>query len=127
MQLLKLITISIIFLLILFFMRTMFSITTGIEEWINTAVSLSFAVLVGWYSWRWLSGKSIGVAAAVLSGALILGGFGFVFGFLVPMLIMRDAQQAATVGIFIASPLGMLLGAVVGYIIATRQKQSINR
>jgi membrane protein DedA with SNARE-associated domain len=40
---------------------------------------------------------------------------------------MRDAQQAATVGIFIASPLGMLLGAVVGYIIAARQKQSINR
>ncbi|MCC6923905.1 MAG: multidrug ABC transporter permease [Nitrosomonas sp.] len=126
-QLLKLITISLIFLLVLFFMRTMFSITTSLEEWINTAISLSSAVLVSWYSWRWLSGKNIGMAAAVFSGALILGGFGFVFGFFGPMLITRDTQQAATVGIFIASPLGMLLGAVVGYIVAARQKQPMSR
>jgi hypothetical protein len=84
-------------------------------------------VLVSWYSWRWLSGKNIGMAAAVFSGALILGGFGFVFGFFGPMLITRDTQQAATVGIFIASPLGMLLGAVVGYIVAARQKQPMSR
>lgn len=127
MQLLKLITISIIFLLVLFFMKTMLSITTDLEEWINTTVSLSFAALASWHSWRWFSGNTIGLAAAVFSGALILGGFGFVFGFFGPMLITRDTQQAATIGIFIASPLGMLLGAVAGYILVSRQKQSVNR
>jgi MFS family permease len=126
-QLLKLTSISIIFLLVLFFIKTILAITTGLAEWINTAISLSFAVLVSWFSWRWLSGKNIGIAAAVLSGALILGGFGFVFGFFGPMLITRDTQQAATIGIFIASPLGLLLGAVAGYILVSRQKQSADR
>jgi hypothetical protein len=127
MQLLKLTTISIIFLLVLFFIKTILAITTGLAEWINTATSLSFAVLVSWFSWRWFSGKNIGITAAVMSGALILGGFGFVFGFFGSMLITRDTQQAATIGIFIASPLGMLLGAVAGYILISRQKQSISR
>ncbi|MDC8444730.1 MAG: multidrug ABC transporter permease [Nitrosomonas sp.] len=108
-------------------MKTMLSITTDLEEWINTTVSLSFAALASWHSWRWFSGNTIGLAAAVFSGALILGGFGFVFGFFGPMLITRDTQQAATIGIFIASPLGMLLGAVAGYILVSRQKQSVSR
>ncbi|MCP5245967.1 MAG: multidrug ABC transporter permease [Burkholderiales bacterium] len=126
-QLLKLITISIVFLLVLIFTRTILLITAGFEVWINTAVSLSLAALASWYSWRWFSGKKIGIAAAVLSGSLILGGFGFVFGFFGLMLITRDTQQAATIGIFIASPLGMLLGAVAGYILVSGQKQSISR
>jgi len=124
MQLIKLTTISIIFLLVLFFIKTIFAITTGLAEWVNTATSLSFAVLVSWFSWRWLSGKNVGITATVLSGSLIMGGFGFVFGFFGPMLITRDTQQAVTIGIFIASPLGMLLGAVAGYTLVSRKNNN---
>lgn len=53
-----------------------------------------------------------------------MGGFGFVFGFFGPMLITRDTQQAVTIGIFIASPLGMLLGAVAGYTLVSRKNNN---
>lgn len=66
-------------------------------------------------------GEKIGMAAAVVSGILILGSFGFVFGFFGLMFVMRDVQQATAIGILIASPLGMLLGGVSGYILASRQ------
>lgn len=119
--LLKIATVLIIFLTVLFSIKTIFSITTGFEEWMNTAVSLSFAALVSGYLWQWLFGEKIGMAAAVVSGILILGSFGFVFGFFGLMFVMRDVQQATAIGILIASPLGMLLGGVSGYILASRQ------
>ncbi|MCB1937276.1 MAG: hypothetical protein KDF59_15185 [Nitrosomonas sp.] len=57
-----------------------------------------------------------------MCGSLILGGIGFIFGFFGPMLIVQDTQRAATFGILIASPLGMVAGAVAGYLLKSRQK-----
>jgi len=122
MQFLKIISTFIVFLVVSFFIKTVFSIITGLEGWISSFLSLCFAMLVCWYVWKWFSGKSIGLPAAILSGSLILGGFGFIFGFFGPMLIAQDTQQAATIGILFASPLGMILGAIAGYRLVSRQK-----
>jgi len=102
MQFLKIISTIIVFLVVSFFIKTVFSIITGLEGWISSFLSLCFAMLVCWYVWKWFSGKSIGLPAAILSG--------------------QDTQQAATIGILFASPLGMILGAIAGYRLVSRQK-----
>ena len=119
---LKLISVIIVFLIVVLFIKTIFSIITGLESWLINVLSLGCAALTGWYTWCGLSGKNMGVAAAILSGALILGGFGFIFGFLGPMLVLQNSQQATTIGVFVASPLGVVLGAIAGFFLATRKK-----
>lgn len=119
---LKLTSVVIVFLIVLLFIKTIFSIITGLESGLINVLSLGLAALTGWYSWCGLSGKNIGIAAAMLSGALILGGFGFIFGFLGPMLVAQNSQQATTIGVFVASPLGVVFGAITGFFLATRKK-----
>ena len=82
------------------------------------------AYLAGRWIWRSLgpvdphsgkgeSGGSV-VAASVVTGALLLGGIGFVGGFFGPMLLAPQANQGPMLGIFITGPGGVVLGAVAG-------------
>ena len=57
-------------------------------------------------------GASIARNAAL--GALILGGVGFLSGFLGPIALSPDANQGPLLGIFITGPGGALLGVLVG-------------
>jgi hypothetical protein len=43
---------------------------------------------------------------------LIVGGFGFLIGFVGPMIYAPDANQGPLLGIFVTGPLGFLLGGV---------------
>jgi hypothetical protein len=54
--------------------------------------------------------------AAVLRGALIVGGIGFCGGFFGPRVFAPDANQGPLLGIFITGPLGVLLGAIGGFV-----------
>ena len=56
----------------------------------------------------------------------MLGGLGFIIGFLVPMILAKDTGQEPLVGIFITAPLGVILGAMSGYIYATKQNKSVS-
>ena len=49
---------------------------------------------------------------------LILGGIGFVGGFVGPMLFTPEANQGPMLGIFITGPLGFMLGAFMGAFVA---------
>ena len=53
-----------------------------------------------------------------LLGAIILGGIGFVAGFVGPIIFTPEANQGPLLGIFITGPLGFILGAVLGAVVA---------
>lgn len=120
-QILKPIVSFLTFLVVLFFIATMLIIATELPEWASAAIALSAAMLVGYYSWKLVNGDRIGTGMAVLCGALILGGFGFIIGFLGPMIVAKDTSQGPLAGIFIAVPVGVILGAIGGYIFASKQ------
>ncbi len=121
-QLLKITCSLLLFAIVLFFIQTILLITTELPDWIGAVLSISCATCAGWYSWQLLSGKKTGIVAAILTGALILGALGFIFGFFGPMLVAQDTQQAAFIGIFVTSPIGIVLGAIGGYLLASRRK-----
>src|SRR5258708_7762025 len=54
-------------------------------------------------------------------GAVVLGGIGFCAGFLGPMLLWPESNQGPLLGIFVAGPLGVVVGAVCGYVHNIRQ------
>ncbi|MBS0268946.1 MAG: hypothetical protein JSS54_08195 [Proteobacteria bacterium] len=50
--------------------------------------------------------------------ALILGIVGFLGGFLGPMILTPEANQGPMLGIFITGPLGVVAGAIAGFVLA---------
>ena len=50
----------------------------------------------------------------ILGPALILGGIGFVGGFVGPIILTPDANQGPLLGIFITGPLGFIIGLAYG-------------
>lgn len=123
-QILRPVIVLLMFLIVLFFIRTILSITTEYPGWLSTTFSLACAALAGWYTWKLVSGERVGVSVSVISGALMLGGLCFTVGFLGPMAFVKDTSQGPLIGIFIAAPLGVIMGAIGGYVYASRQKAS---
>lgn len=74
------------------------------------------------FTWKLIAGKKINTLVAVIGGALILGGLFFTLGFLGPMVIAKDTNQGPMIGIFIAAPLGIILGGIGGYVYVSQQK-----
>lgn len=112
------------FLVVLFFIATILIISTELPEWGSAAIALTAAIWVGYNTWRLVDGGQIGTSVAVICGALIVGGLGFIVGFLGPMVLAKDTSQGPLFGIFIMAPLGVILGAIGGYIFASRQPAS---
>ncbi len=121
-QILKPIISLMMFLIVLFSVGTILSITTQYAMTILAIPSLASAMLAAWAAWKLVSGDHIHPVMAIASGALILGGLCFIIGFLGPMAIGKDTGQGPLVGIFIATPLGVIVGALAGYAYASRQK-----
>jgi hypothetical protein len=77
--------------------------------------SLAAAVWSARYTWRRAGdARDGGVLAMTLSGALIVGGVGFVGGFFGPMIFAPDANQGPLLGLFITGPLGFVAGGIGG-------------
>lgn len=121
--LLKPIVAILMFLIVLFFISTILSITTSQPIWLRTAVALAGALLAGWSAWKVATGEKVSVGLAVLSGALMLGGLCFIIGFLGPMVLAKDTSQGPLIGLFIAAPLGVITGAMGGYIYASKHNE----
>ena len=111
------------FLIVLFFISTIFSITTAQPVWLRIGIGMASALLVAWSVWKVASGEKISVGRAVISGALMLGGLCFIIGFLGPMVFAKDTSQGPLVGLFIAAPLGVITGAIGGYVFASKQNE----
>lgn len=59
-----------------------------------------------------------GVVASAFVWALVLGGVGFACGFFGPIALNPEANQGPLLGIFITGPKGVLLGLVLGAVVA---------
>jgi len=55
-------------------------------------------------------------------GALVVGFIGFAAGFFGPIVFMPESNQGPLLGIFITGPLGAVLGAIGGAIVAWRRE-----
>ena len=55
-------------------------------------------------------------------GALGLGFIGFAGGFFGPMVLAPDAKQGPLLGIFITGPIGVVLGAIIGALVAWKRE-----
>ena len=120
-QILKPVISLLMFLIVLFFISTILTIVTSYPAWLSGAVSLACAALAAWSAWQLVTGKKTNVIVAVTGGALILGGLFFTVGFLGPMVISKDTNQGPMIGLFIAAPLGVIMGAIGGYVYVSRQ------
>ena len=83
-------------------------------RWVRVVGSLLCAVAVTRYVWRQSASLSQGLANSVIMGALVVGGVGFVAGFVGPMIFTPGANQGPMLGIFFTGPLGVLAGAIGG-------------
>ena len=122
-RILKPIVAFLMFLVVLFFIATMLTIATELPSWMSVTLALFSAILAGWYTWQLVAGEKVGVGVSVICGALMLGGLGFIIGFLGPMIVAKDTSQGALVGVLMTAPLGVILGAIGGYIYASKQRQ----
>ena len=113
------------FLTVLFFISTILTITTSLPAWLSTILSLACASLAAWFAWKLVGGEKMSAIVAVIGGALILGGLFFTVGFLAPMVVSKDTSQGPMIGLFIAAPLGMIVGAIGGYLYAARQNVNL--
>ncbi len=89
--------------------------------WLKAVIAFSIAAAVGWFVWQALSSRGDGLVSAVLLGALLFGGLGFVAGFFGPMIFAPDANQGPLLGILITGPSGFIVGGIMGYIFWVRQ------
>ncbi len=121
-QILKTIVSLLMFLTVLFFINTLLTITTNLPAWLGGIFSLVCAIVAAWFTWQLTSGKKTGTLLAVTGSALILGGLCFTAGFLGPMVFAKETSQAPLIGIFIAAPLGLIVGAIGGYTYANRKE-----
>jgi hypothetical protein len=55
--------------------------------------------------------------------ALVVGAVGFCGGFFGPMIVAPDANQGPLLGLFITGPVGVLIGAVGGFIYARARQR----
>ncbi len=125
-RILKLVVSFSMFFIVLFFIGTVLTIATEFPGWVCVFFALSGAILVGWYTWKVVSGEEMNTGVSVLCGAFMLGGLGFIIGFLGPMLLVKDTSLGPLAGVFITGPLGMLLGAIGGYIFATKKNANVD-
>lgn len=101
--------------LLMFFLSLM--VLPEFLHWLQPIVALGFAIWGARRVWRQLEDvAATGLPVFVGTGALALGGLGFVLGFFGPMIFAPEANQGPMLGIFITGPGGAVLGAAAGWI-----------
>lgn len=87
-------------------------------------VALLCAAVVGRFVWKALgSSSAAGILPTMALWAAVVGGIGFVGGFFGPILFAPHANQGPLLGLFITGPLGLLVGAVTGFVYAVLQRR----
>ena len=89
-------------------------VSMQLPVWITLVFALAVGAVVGRYIWTRTGSAQRGLATSIVMGALILGGIGFVAGFLGPMIYTPDNNLGPLFGIFIAGPWGFVIGGVGG-------------
>ena len=88
-------------------------------DMLGMAIGLPVALAAALCWWYALRGHRTGSRAlmryTVICGAII-GGIGFVAGFIGPMIVTPSANQGPLLGIFFTGPLGFVAGALGGLV-----------
>lgn len=100
---------------------------TDITELTATWISIPVVILAGWYTWKSQGGDRIGVVAAIFTGAIFIGGISFAIGFFGPMVLAPGANQGPLLGIFFTGPIGLVIGAIVGFIYWLSEKRKFDK
>ena len=85
-------------------------------------LALAAGAGAGRFAWVRSSGAPPGLAAAVLTGGLGVGGVAFGAGFFGPMLLAPEANQGPLLGLFITGPIGFVVGAIGGAVYWARRR-----
>ena len=96
----------------------------GEQRWIAVVASFLCASAAGRFVWVELGSETRGLASSehqgpavsAFLGAVILGGLGFMGGFLGPIIFTPEANQGPLLGILITGPLGFLVGGIAGFV-----------
>lgn len=93
--------------------------------WPAMPLALVVAILAARATWRGLADglpqSPLGLAGL---GAITVGTAGFLLGFIGPMIFAPGANQGPMLGIFITGPLGLLLGAIGGFLLGLKRRAS---
>lgn len=121
MNLLKPCIALLMFVIVLLFVYTMLSITLSPPVWLGLSASVAFAALAAWIAWQLISGAPINTFLSITGSALMVSALSFTAGFWGPMIFAKETNQAPLIGIFIATPFGLIVGAIAGYVYAVKQ------
>ncbi len=100
---------------------------TDITESTATWISIPVVILAGWFTWKFQGGDKIGVIPAIFTGAILIGGISFAVGFFGPMILVPGANQGPLLGILITGPIGLVVGAIAGFIYWLREKSTYDK
>jgi hypothetical protein len=101
-------------------------IPTGDIGWIANVISLLIAIAVAKRIWLNTGIVPKSLIATTAYGAIILGSIGFVAGFFGPMIFAPEANQGPLLGIFYTGPIGVMLGAICGFLYGLNRKRLEN-
>ena len=99
---------------------------TDIAESTAIWISVPVVILAGWSTWKSQGGDKIGALASIFTGAILVGGISFAAGFFGPMILAHGANQGPLLGILITGPIGIVVGAIAGFIYWLRGKKNSN-
>ena len=68
--------------------------------------------------------KTRGVLSTAIVGAVLLGGIGFVGGYVGPIVFTPEANQGPLLGIFVTGPLGVVIGFVGGLLVGVLSRRA---
>ena len=106
-------------------LRATIAVIGGQPLFVGTALgAVTAAALAGWFAVSAHSGVANIQWWRTARMALIVGGFMFVAGYVVPLLTNPDESLGPLIGVFGTGPAGFALGALVGLVAAFRDRDT---
>lgn len=87
-----------------------------LPAWFPLVMALVACAIVVRYVWTRTASDRWGMITSIIMGALLVGGIGFIAGFLGPILFAPDNNLGPLLGIFKTGPLGLVVGGVAGWV-----------
>ena len=90
-----------------------------------TAVALTPAALALWFAFLGHREPHRAIVLTGLLGGVIVGGIGFLAGFVGPIIFTPEANQGPLLGIFVTGPLGFAVGAAGGLVVGALRRPAL--